>query len=63
MQNFEINIADNGRKFKGEMYIENNNIEIEKQEKDPNSNLLLSPNQAISLKTEYPRRAGTTNQN
>ena len=56
MQNFEINIADNGRKFKGEMYIENNNIEIEKQEKDPNSNLLLSPNQAISLKAEYPRK-------
>ena len=56
MENFEINIADNGRKFKGEMHIENNTIEIEKEEKDPNSNLLLSPNQAILLKADYPRR-------
>ena len=55
-ENFEINIADNGRKFRGEMYIENNTIEYEKQEKDPNSNLLLSPNQEISLIAEYPRR-------
>ena len=56
MENFEINITDNGRKFKGEMYIENNTIQIEKEEKDPNSNLLLSPNQAILLKADYPRR-------
>ena len=56
MQHFEINIADNGRKFKGEMYIENSTIENEKQEKDPNSNLLLSPNQAFLLKADYPRR-------
>ena len=56
MENFEINITDNGRKFKGEMYIVNNTFQIEKEEKDPNSNLLLSPNQAILLKADYPRR-------
>ena len=55
-EQFEINIPDNGRKFKGDFYIENNIIEYEKQEKDPNANLLLSPNHKISFKAEYPRR-------
>ena len=37
-------MLDNGCKFRGEMSIENNTIEYEKQQKNPNSNLLLSPN-------------------
>ena len=56
MENFEINISDNGRKFKGEMLIENKSIEFEKQPKDLNLNLLLSPNQTISLNAYHPRR-------
>ena len=56
IQNFEINILDNGRKFRGEMEIENNSVEYEKQLKNPNSNLLLSPNQTISVKSDYPKR-------
>ena len=56
MENFEINISDNGRKFKGEMFIENKSIEFEKQRKDLNLNLLLSPNQTISLNADHPRR-------
>ncbi len=56
MENFEINISDNGRKFKGEMFIENKSIEFEKQPKDLNLNLLLSPNQTISLNADHPRR-------
>ena len=56
MENFEINISDNGRKFKGEMSIENKSIEFEKQRKDLNLNLLLSPNQTISLNADHPRR-------
>ena len=55
-EKFEINIPDNGRKFKGDFYIENNIIEYEKKEKDPNANLLLSPNHKISFKAKYPRR-------
>ena len=30
-------MLDNGRKFKGEMSIENNSIEYGKQQKNPNS--------------------------
>jgi len=56
MENFEINISDNGRKFKGEMFIENKSIEFEKQPKDLNLNLLLSPNQTRSLNADRPRR-------
>jgi hypothetical protein len=56
MENFEINISDNGRRFRGEMLIENNSVKYEKQKKDPNLNLLLSPNQSILLKADHPRR-------
>jgi hypothetical protein len=55
-ENFEINISDNGRRFRGEMLIENNSVKYEKQKKDPNLNLLLSPNQSILLKADHPRR-------
>ena len=44
IKNFQKNMLDNGCKFRGEMSIENNTIEYEKQQKNPNSNLLLSPN-------------------
>ena len=56
MENFEINIADNGRRFRGEMLIENNSVQYEKHKKNPNSNLLLSPSQSISLKADHPKR-------
>ena len=56
IENFAINIADNGRKFRGEMTVENNSIKYEKKPKDPNTKLLLSPNQRINLKAEYPKR-------
>ena len=56
VENFEINISDNGRQFRGEMLIENNSLEYEKQEKDPNSNLLLSPNTKLYLNADYPKR-------
>ena len=56
VENFEINIADNGRKFRGEMCIENNEVEYEKQEKNPNSNLLLSPNAKFYLNADYPKK-------
>ena len=56
IENFNINISDDGRKFRGEMLIENNKLELEKQVKDPNSNLLLSPNEVISYDADYPRK-------
>ena len=56
VENFAINISDNGRQFRGEMLIENNSLEYEKQEKDPNSNLLLSPNTKLYLNADYPKR-------
>ena len=56
VENFEINILDNGRKFKGKMTIENNSVEYEKEEKNSNSNLLLTENEQILLKADYPKR-------
>ena len=57
IENFEINIEENGNKLNGGKHIENKSTkELEKKEKEPNSKLLLSPNQEISFKAEYPRR-------
>ena len=56
IENFNINILDDGRKFRGEMLIEKNKLELEKQVKDPNSNLLLSQNEIVSYDADYPRK-------
>ena len=56
IENFNFTISDDGRKFRGEMLIEKNKLELEKQVKDPNSNLLISPNEVISYNADYPRK-------
>ena len=56
IENFEINIFQNRRQFKGDMVLENNSIEYEKEQKNPNKNLLLSQNEAILLKADYQKR-------
>ena len=56
IENFNINISDDGRKFRGEMNIEKNKLEFEKQVKNPNANLLSTSNEEIILNADYPRR-------
>ena len=56
IENFNINILDDGRKFRGEMNIEKNKLEFEKQVKYPNPNLLSTSNEEIMLNADYPRR-------
>ena len=56
IEKFNINISDDGRKFRGEMNIEKNKLEFEKQVKDPNSNLLLTSKEEIMLNADYPKR-------
>ena len=56
IENFNINILDDGRKFRGEMNIEKNKLEFEKQVKYPDPNLLSTSNEEIMLNADYPRR-------
>ena len=56
IENFTIDIADNGRKFRGEMSVEKKSIKYEKKSKNLKTKLSLSPNQVINLKAEYPKR-------
>ena len=57
---FSININDEGRRFKGEMFKENISIEyknqIQNKIKSRNYNLSLSKNETISLNADYPRK-------
>jgi len=57
---FSININDEGRRFKGEMFAENISIEYNNKNQDTiknkNINLFLSKNESISLNADYPRK-------
>ena len=59
---FSININDEGRRFKGEMFTENISIEYKNQNqsrnkiKSQNYNLSLSKNETIVLNADYPRK-------
>ena len=57
---FSININDEGRRFKGEMFAENISIEYTNQNKNkiknPNYNLSLAKSEEILLNADYPKK-------
>ena len=58
IENFEINITDNNKKYNEELYIEKNSIQFDKNEKEKsnNSNLVLLSGQKNKIKTNYPKK-------